>query len=43
VGAIVIIQESSDPHEEDPIIRVRPEHVEKLIARLRKVAQEIVG
>jgi hypothetical protein len=40
VGAIVIIQSSTDPHEEDPIIMVRPEHVEKLIARIRKVAAE---
>ena len=39
-GAVVIIQHSSDPCEEDPIIMVRPEHVETLIARLRKVAAE---
>jgi hypothetical protein len=43
VGAIVIIQESSDPHEEDPIIRVRPEHVEKLVAKLRQVAKEALS
>jgi hypothetical protein len=39
-GHIVIIQASSDAYEEDPIILVRPEHVEKLIARIRKVAAE---
>jgi hypothetical protein len=42
-GAVVIIQESSDPHEEDPIIRVRPEHVEKLVAKLRQVAKEALS
>jgi hypothetical protein len=42
-GAIVIIQENSDPHEEDPIIRVRPEHVEKLIAKLRQVAKDALS
>jgi hypothetical protein len=41
-GAIVIIQCTSDPDEADPIIMVRPEHVEKLIARIRKVAAEAV-
>jgi hypothetical protein len=42
-GAIVIIQENSDPHEEDPVIRVRPEHVEKLIAKLRQVAKDALS
>jgi hypothetical protein len=42
-GAVVIIQCSDDPDQDDPIILVRPEHVEKLIARLRKVAKEAVG
>ena len=40
VGAVVIRQVSDDPDERDPVIQVRPEHVEKLIARLRKVAAE---
>jgi hypothetical protein len=38
-GAVVILQHGG-ADEEDPIILVRPEHVEKLIARLRKVAAE---
>jgi hypothetical protein len=42
-GAVVIIQCTSDPDQDDPIILVRPEHVEKLVARLRKVAKEAVG
>lgn len=40
-GAIVIRQVASPSDDEDPIIMVRPEHVEKLIARLRKVAAEV--
>jgi hypothetical protein len=40
VGAIVICQCATAYDEDDPIIQVRPEHVEKLIASIRKVAAE---
>jgi hypothetical protein len=40
VGAIVICQCATAYDEDDPIIQVRPEHVEKLMARIRKVAAE---
>jgi len=39
-GAVVIVQCTSNSDEEDPIIMVRPEHVEKLVARLRFVAKQ---
>jgi hypothetical protein len=39
VGAVVIRQVATVYDEEDPVIQVRPEHVEKLIARLRYVAK----
>jgi len=37
-GAVVIRQERSD--DDDPFILIRPEHVEKLIARIRFVAKQ---
>jgi len=40
VGSITIRQPSSDSNEDDELITVRPEHVEKLIARLRFVAKQ---
>jgi hypothetical protein len=42
-GAVVIRQATDDSYERDPIIQVRPEHVERLIARLRQVAKEAVA
>jgi hypothetical protein len=42
VGAIVICQCATAYDEDDPIIQVRPEHVEKLIASIRKVAAEAI-
>jgi hypothetical protein len=42
-GAVVIIQCTSDMDEADPIIMVRPEHVEKLVAKLRQVAKEVLS
>jgi hypothetical protein len=39
-GAVVIRQERLAGDDDDPVIIVRPEHVEKLIARLRLVAKE---
>ena len=41
-GAVVILQRATDYHEEDALIQLRPEHVEKLIARLRKVAEAVL-
>ncbi len=42
-GAVIIRQECTTRDDDDPIIIVRPEHVEKLVARLRKVAKEALG
>jgi hypothetical protein len=42
-GSLVIRQACSAYDQEDPIILVRPEHVEKLIARLRYVAKQAQG
>jgi len=42
-GAVVIRQEMSAREDEDPVILVRPEHVEKLVARLRQVAKEVLS
>lgn len=41
-GSISIRQPADDYNEDDLIICIRPEHVEKLIARLRTVAAEAV-
>jgi hypothetical protein len=43
VGTVVIRQANEGLYEEDPVILVRPEHVEKLIAHIRKVAAEARG
>jgi hypothetical protein len=42
-GAVVIRQECTTRDDDDPVIIVRPEHVEKLVARLRQVAKEALS
>jgi hypothetical protein len=41
--SITIRQPSSISDEDDELIIVRAEHIEKLVARLRKVAAEMRG
>jgi len=41
-GAVVIRQAARDSyHDEDQVITVRPQHIERLVARLRQVAESI--
>jgi hypothetical protein len=42
-GAVIIRQSCTMGDNDDPIIVVRPEHVEKLVARLRQVAKETLA
>jgi hypothetical protein len=42
-GAIVIRQECTARDDDDPVIIIRPEHVEKLVAKLRQVAKDALS
>jgi hypothetical protein len=39
-GGVTVRQERADYQDEDPLVVIRPEHIEKVVAALRKAAKE---